>query len=132
MDDYIQRIKQNRLFILGAGFSAAAGIPMIGQLLFDSMQLFRRECPGLFERVNNYARTCFSSEQEVDYTQVSFSDFCTFLEYIELREFGGGERWTDRGSREKLAFRYYLAKAIVKSTPAPEDIPDIYIQFESS
>jgi hypothetical protein len=129
MDDFILRIKQNRLFILGAGFSAKAGIPMIGQLLFDCMQLFRLECPGLFERVNNYARVCFSSEKEVDYTQVNFSEFCTFLEYIELREFGGGERWSDRGSREKLAFRYYLAKAIVNSTPAPEDIPDIYIQF---
>jgi|GEM_PF-5330507 len=43
MDDFIQRIKQNRLFILGAGFSASAGIPMIGQLLFDSMQLFVRQ-----------------------------------------------------------------------------------------
>lgn len=129
MSDFIQRVKQNRLFILGAGFSAAAGIPMIGQLLFDSMQLFKLECPGLFERVNNYAKICFSSEQEVDYTQVNFSDFCTFLEYVELREYGGGERWSERGSREKLAFRYYLAKAIVNSTPAPEDIPDIYIQF---
>ena len=129
MDEFVQRIKENRLFILGAGFSAAAGIPMIGKLLLDSMQLFSFECPGLFERVNNYARTCFSIEKDVDYTQVNFADFCTFLDYIELREFGGGERWSDRGSREKLAFRYYLAKAIVNATPAPEDVPDLYIQF---
>lgn len=128
MDDFIQRIKQNRLFILGAGFSADAGIPMINKLLSDSMQLFKSESRGLFERINQYARICFA-ENVIDYTQVNFSDFCTFLEYIELREYGGGERWSDRGSREKLAFRYYLAKAIMNSTPAPDDIPDIYIQF---
>lgn len=131
MDDLIRSIKQNRLFILGAGFSAGAGIPTIDQLLFDCMQLFESECPSLYKRVNNYARTCFSTDQNVDYTKVNFSDFCTYLEYIELREFGGGERWSNRGSREKLAFRYYLAKAIVNATPAPVDIPEVYIQFAS-
>lgn len=71
------------------------------------------------------------TEGDVDYTKADFAELCTFLEYIELREFGGGERWSDRGSREKLALRYYLAKTIINSMPAPEDIPDLYIQFAS-
>jgi NAD-dependent SIR2 family protein deacetylase len=33
VSDFIEFISKNRLFILGAGFSAGAGIPMIGTLL---------------------------------------------------------------------------------------------------
>ncbi len=126
-DDWI---KNNRLFILGAGFSAAAGIPMIGQLLEDCMSLFNEECPGICWRINNYAKTCFSIyEGEPDYSEINFANLCTFLEYIELREYGGGERFSDNGSREKLAFRFYLAKAIINSMPKPHNIPQLYLDF---
>jgi len=46
-----------------------------------------------------------------------------------LREYAGGERWSNAGSREKLTLRYYLAKTIVRMTPTGDDIPDLYIQF---
>lgn len=126
-----ETILKSRVFILGAGFSASAGIPMIGQLLTEGMKLFKCECPGIYERVTGYAATCFclDDDQETDYTQLKFADLCTFLEYIELREYGGGERWTVHGSREKLAFRYYLSKAIANSTPSISRIPELYIQF---
>ena len=128
--DITETIRSSRLFILGAGFSAEAGIPMIGQLLAKAMKSFRLECPGIFERVNNYAKTCFCvNDKELDYSKVNFADLCTFLEYIELREFGGGERWSDNGSREKLAFRFYLAKAIINSAPEANKIPILYLEF---
>jgi hypothetical protein len=127
--DYEQEIKQNRLFILGAGFSASAGIPMIGKLLSDSMKLFSRECPGIFCRVNHYAQECFSADGNVDYTKIKFADLCTFLDYIELSEYGGGERWSDNGSREKIAFKFYLSKSIANTTPTDVEIPDLYLQF---
>ncbi|MCI0562361.1 MAG: hypothetical protein MN733_28075, partial [Nitrososphaera sp.] len=66
---------------------------------------------------------------EVDYSGVDFSDLCTFLEYIELREYGGGERWTNAGSREKLALHFYLAKTIAEHTPSESDLPDLYVEF---
>src|SRR3990172_13134030 len=53
----------------------------------------------------------------------------TFLEFIELREYGGGERWCENGSREKLALRFYLAKTIVERTPSTSSIPQLYIDF---
>jgi hypothetical protein len=129
MNNIIRRIKKSRLFILGAGFSAEAGIPMMDQLLDNTIKIFRLECPGLFKRIDNYTKVIMRAEDDIDYTKVDFADLCTFLEYIELREFGGGERWSDNASREKLALRFYLAKTIVNSMPAPDDIPDLYIQF---
>ena len=115
-DDFAKR---NRLFVLGAGFSADAGVPLTARLLDETMKKFSAECPGVFSRVDGYAKESIGRvHEDVDYSQLSFSDLCTFLEYVELREYGGGKRWTDGGSREKLALRYYLSKTLVEHTPA--------------
>jgi hypothetical protein len=123
-------VQKGRIFILGAGFSAAAGIPMTATLLEQAMQLFRWECPGVFERVQNYTQVAFGlGEAEPNYKTIGFSDLCTFLDYAELRESGGKERWSDHGSRERLALKHYLGKTIINSTPAPESIPELYKAF---
>lgn len=122
--------KQNRVFIIGAGFSAAAGIPLTEELLASAMKKFSIECPGIYTRVESYAHECIGSmEDDLDLSKVSFSELCTFLEFIELREHGGGERWSENGSREKLALRFYLAKTIVERTPLAKSIPQIYLDF---
>jgi len=126
--NYNEFIKNNRLFILGAGFSAGAGIPMIGNILEKTMNLFKNEASGLFERVNNYAKICFQKDY-IDYSAVDFSKLCTYLEYIELSEYGGGERFSDSGSREKIAFKFYLSKAIALSTPSCDNVPQLYFDF---
>ena len=128
-----QLIRKNRVFILGAGFSAAAGVPLTNELLVEAMKLFAAECPGIYSRVENYALEAMGSKSEILVTaDLSFSDLCTFLEFIELREYGGGERWSSQGSREKLALRFYLAKTIVKRTPSHRRMPDLYSPMQSS
>jgi hypothetical protein len=124
-------IKSNRSFFLGAGFSAEAGIPLTAELLTKTMKKFEEECPGIFWRVNNYARECTLTpeNEDVDYSKVDFSELCIFLEFVELREYGGGERWKDSGSKEKLNLRYYLAKTIIEAMPNPDKIPSIYMDF---
>ena len=125
-----QYVKNNRVFILGAGFSAASGVPLTASLLERTMSKFSAECPGIFARVDNYAKECTENvDGEMNYSAIDFSDLCTFLEYIELREYGGGERWTDAGSREKLALRFYLAKTMAESTPSADKLPDLYVKF---
>ncbi len=123
-------VKRNRVFILGAGFSAGAGIPLTDELLASAMRKFSVECPGIHWRVENYAKESIGAEDdELDLSRVSFSELCTFLEFIELREYGGGERWCENGSREKLALRFYLAKTIVERTPVAKSIPQLYVDF---
>jgi len=129
-DHFEQYVKQNRVFILGAGFSAAAGIPLTEELLARAMKKFSIECPGIYSRVENYAKECVGSTgNDLDLSTISFSELCTFLEFIELREYGGGERWCENGSREKLALRFYLAKTIVERTPSTSSIPQLYLDF---
>ncbi|MEW7865758.1 hypothetical protein [Aeromonas diversa] len=126
-----KEILKSRTFILGAGFSAAAGVPLTAELLTKAMERFELECNGIFQRVNNYAKECFQvkDSETVDYSNVGFSELCTFLEYIELREYGGGERWSDNGSKEKINLRYFLAKTLMDMTPEGQDIPQLYIDF---
>lgn len=124
--------KRNRVFVLGAGFSAAAGIPLTNRLLQDAFKLFSIECPGIYGRVASYASDASCQDVEsLDVDSLDLSELCTFLEFVELREYGGGERWSENGSREKLALRFYLAKAIANSTPTLETVPELYRLFAS-
>jgi hypothetical protein len=131
-EDFDEYMRKRRVFILGAGFSAAAGIPLTSALLRDAMCIFKDECNGIFQRVDGYSRDIewqCKDEDDIDYSQISFSELCTHLEYVELSEHGGGERWSDAGSREKLALKFYLAKSLSLATPAATEIPEIYIKF---
>jgi hypothetical protein len=110
---FAEYIRARRLFVLGAGFSAAAGIPMTGTLLAAAMKRFQAEAPGRFRRISAYIRTCFRlGDSEPNYSSLSLSEICTFLHYHELREYGGGERWSDAGSGENLALQYFMAKEV--------------------
>lgn len=123
-------VKRNRVFILGAGFSVGAGIPLTDELLACAMKKFADECPGIYERVESYAKEILGSvDVELDLGKLRFADLCTFLEFIELREYGGGERWNENGSREKLALRFYLAKALVERTPEARSVSQLYRDF---
>ena len=129
-NSFAETVKRNRVFVLGAGFSFAAGVPLTNELLRKALNLFSAECPGIYSRVARYAMEAIGQETEpLDISKLNFSELCTFLEFIELREYGGGERWSENGSREKLALRFYLAKAIVASTPRPNDLPELYRAF---
>jgi len=129
-NSFEQYVKRNRVFILGAGFSAGAGIPLTEELLASAMKKFAIECPGIYSRLENYAKESLGSiDEDLDIAKLSFSELCTFLEFIELREYGGGERWCENGSREKLALRFYLAKTIIEHTPVAISLPQLYLDF---
>src|SRR5216683_2566558 len=126
----VDTAQMGRIFILGAGFSAGAEIPMTSTLLEQAMMLFKIECPGVFERVREYAQTAFGlGDSEPNYRSVDFSELCTFLDYIELRESGGGENWSDHGCPERLALKHYMGKAITNMTHEPDKVPELYLTF---
>jgi hypothetical protein len=128
--DWSEYARKRRVFVLGAGFSASAGIPLTATLLKAAMEMLAAECPGIFQRVSNYALDIqWERTDHPDFSTIGFSDLCTHLEFVELREYAGGERWSDAGSREKLTLRYYLAKTLVRTTPTGDKIPDLYIKF---
>ena len=126
----VRRARNSRVFILGAGFSAGAGVPLTGGLLPLAMKNFAEECPGLFSRIDEYAGLITDeSGSPVDYSKINFRQLCDFMEYVELNEYAGGERFSDAGCREKLGLRYFLAKTITQRTPTPSTMPRLYLEF---
>lgn len=123
-------LEAGRIFFLGAGFSAGANIPLMNKLLTASLNIFNEEASGLYERLSWHAQ-----DLDLDLnSEVCASDFvqlCTYLDFMELREHGGGERWSREGSRERVALKYFLAKAVALSTPENNDIPTQYLSFAS-
>ena len=94
--DKVYYINKNRLFILGAGFSAGAGIPLMDTLLKLTMDKFKSESE-ISERIDNYVRIYknLKDDEDIDYSKIDFYELCDFLEFIELREYGAGERYKD-------------------------------------
>lgn len=82
-------VGKNRLFILGAGFSAGAGIPLMDRLLKLTMDKFHSES-AVSERIDNYVRIYknLTDDENIYYENINFSELCDFLEFIELREYG--------------------------------------------
>jgi hypothetical protein len=128
-DDYL---RHTRTIVLGAGFSAAGGIPLTADLLPRALRRFRIECNGIFSRIEGHAMDCFANSASIEDQKLDgygFAELCSYLHFIELNEHAGGERWSDAGSRELLALRYYLSKEIAAATPAPESTPLLYKEF---
>ena len=60
---------------------------------------------------------------------LDLANFITYLEYAALRELGGGDCWSELGSKPMLCLRYHLAKAIAIATPREADVPKVYLRF---
>lgn len=123
-------LDKTRLFVLGAGFSAGAGIPMTNRLLLDSLALMKVECNGIYKRIQNSACICFDNDLELLSQTLDangFAKLASFLHYIEMRNYGGGERCSTAGDRETLTLKFFLSKKIASLTP--NKIPEHYIEF---
>lgn len=123
-------IEKIRLFVLGAGFSESAGIPMTKSLLSGALEIMKEECPGIYQRIENRAHTCFENDLPLSgqcLDAAGFSKLSSFLHYIEMRNFGGGERWSDAGDRELLTLKYFISKRISQVTP--DTLPELYLKF---
>ena len=74
-EDWAELITPNRVYVLGAGFSAAAGIPMTDALMSAAMKKFANECPGIYERVDGYAKESIDNiDDDVDYSNIDLAN----------------------------------------------------------
>jgi hypothetical protein len=123
-------LKRIRTFVLGAGFSAGAGIPMTDTLLKQALAMMQIEAPGLFARIEGHAQVCFENDLPLlsqTFDAPAFIRLSSYLHYLEMSEHGGGERWSGAGSREILTFKFFLSKKLIQLTPGP--LPQVYIDF---
>jgi len=122
-----------RIFILGAGFSRPAGLPLASQLYPAVRALIegRHGTDTKFDRdLDYYLRYCDDcgiTGQTKDALDLElFMSYLDIEHYLELR---GSDTWSREGNESQLMIRRAIGKVIHDGTPAADKLPGYYYKF---
>jgi hypothetical protein len=121
------------IYVLGAGFSRAAGLPLAPELwnevrrrglsLSGRGEYFRDDLEAYIE----YRRKCDQVELTVE--QVDLEEFMAFLDiefHLGLR---GKETWSSDGNETQVIVKTLIGEILTERMPARDRIPDLFLQF---
>ena len=120
-----------RIFILGAGFSRHAGLPL-GSELFAAVRRkiengwgretkFQRDLSNYIEYVKG-ADGINLNEDSVDLE--ALLSYLDIEHYLQLR---GSDTWSDEGNESQLMIRRAIGEVIYEATPSADDLIQFYI-----
>lgn len=120
-----------RVFLLGAGFSKPAGLPLASELL-PSIEQVNRECfqvdgrSHLGEALEDYREYLDATEPKQD---VDIEKFGAWLDWQHTLRMEGSETFSDLGSEARLQLQWAIGKSIHDATPS--SLPGVYLDFAS-
>jgi hypothetical protein len=122
-----------RIFILGAGFSRAAGLPLASELWAE----IRRRARSLTGRAKKFQQDlenylefrwrCDGVRLTED--QVDFEDFMKVLDIEHFLALRGSDTWSDDGNEGTMVVKWLLGQVLAERTPSRENIPELYLDF---
>ena len=118
-----------RFFILGAGFSQPAGLPLAGELWAE---VYKRQRNNISHALNHYIRFKEECDGQTVNPEEEIFDFEEFIGFLDIEHFlwlEGGDTMSDEGNAEQLAIRQEIGRVLSERTPAPGKIPSIYLDF---
>ena len=125
--------RRYRIFVLGAGFSRSAGLPLADQLwheVRDKAKSLSGRAVKFWEDLEAYVqfrRDC--GENADSHDQVNFEDFMAFLDiehYLGLR---GSDTYSPDGNESQIVVKTLIAQVLTEATPPMGRLPDLYIRF---
>lgn len=122
-----------RIFVLGAGFSHAAGLPLGTELwrLVRARATGRNGRAGRFDRdlemYIRYRREC--DGVQIGPEQVNFEDFLAFLDLEHYLGLAGSDTWSSEGNESQVLIKALIAQILVERTPLGDALPRIYYDF---
>ena len=123
--------KKFRIFVLGAGFSRAAGFPLATELwetIYKEAQV--SESKQFNEDLENYIE--FESACRGRQITRSNVDFERFMEYLDIEHFlglRGKDTWSDDGNEGTIFVKQTMAKKLAEHQLSLTEIPQLYIDF---
>lgn len=119
-----------RLFFLGAGFSAPAGLPLAGDLLrltLDEIAQFQPDSHlhGAVEEYQDFVAALTGSRPALE--EIDVEEFVTYLDHEHYFGFLGSDTFSAEGNRPQLLLRWGIGRVLHRATP--EALPDIYLRF---
>ena len=122
-----------RIFILGAGFSRPAGLPLATELYtavrarinarYGSETKFSRDIHNYLE----YCSDCGVTGQTEDNLDLEL--FMSYLDIEHYLGFRGSDTWSQEGNESQLMIRKAIGEVIDDRTPSADRLPDFYYRF---
>lgn len=122
-----------RIFVIGAGFSRPAGLPLACELYPEVKRRIeaRHGCDTKFHRdLRNYIsyRTSCNGHP-LNENDIDLEEFLSYLDiehYLGLR---GSDTWSREGNESQLMIRRAIGEVIHSRTPPADRLPDCYYRF---
>lgn len=120
-----------RLFIIGAGFSRLAGLPLANELWEEV--LTRAKFLDWFADDLNYELSQFKrfrASRGDDLTiPIDFEDFISYLDIEHALGLKGSDTFSEEGNELQLVLKWLIAQVIVEKTPESKILPKCYLDF---
>jgi SIR2-like domain len=125
--------KRFAIFVLGAGFSQPAGLPLANELWQEVRRRaedVRGHASSLGRDLNDYIqfrRRCDGIHLET--AEIDFEDFLGFLDtefYLGLR---GSDNWGEDGNETQLLVKRLIGQILMERTPSTASLGITYLQF---
>lgn len=122
-----------RIFVLGAGFSKPAGLPLATELFAEIRNCIEAEhgrdthFHHDLHKYLKYRKRCDGmalSEESID-----LEEFMTFLDFEHYLQLRGSDTWSPEGNESQLMIRRAIGEVIHSKTPLAHALPDVYYQF---
>lgn len=118
-----------RIFIIGAGFSVPAGLPLASSLFKEirtklcGNSNFQRD----LEAYRNYRKKC--DELKLEEEEINLEEFLSYLDIEHFLGLRGNDTWSSEGNETQLAIKKQIGQIIHKNTPAQDALPEYYYNF---
>lgn len=121
----------HRLFLLGAGFSREAGLPLareLGPLVEPfAARHFRADGPSHLERALEAYRAFL--EDTAPGTPFDFEEFGAWLDWEHVLRLKGSDTFSEHGNQAGLQLRWAIGRLLHERTPS--QLPQVYLDFAS-
>lgn len=123
-----------RIFILGAGFSRPAGLPLANEL-FKEVRAQIERCYGRETKFHkdlddylDYRNSCDELALQAD--RVDLEEFMSYLDIEHFLGLRGSKTWSKtEGNESQLMMRKAIGQVIHTRTPKSDKLPDAYYRF---
>lgn len=122
-----------RIFIIGAGFSVPAGLPLASDLyrlvkesIENAYGADTRFHQSLKEYID-YRKTC--DNIEFDENDIDLEQFMSFLDIEHFLGLQGSDTLSEEGNGAQLLVKQHIGKVIHQQTPRGDNLPQQYYDF---
>lgn len=124
----------SKLFIIGAGFSKPAGLP-VGDELFKEI-LYEVKKTILYEDILKYDILKYLeyekrvNDKVIDEENIIFEDFISFLDIEHFLGLQGKDTWSENGNKSQILIRNYISKILNDKVSSIKN-EELYLEFAS-